>query len=318
MHRNLVLALLLTIPLLAGCADSGGSGDGTGVDGGGSGGGTTLAAGTGAIDGLLVDDRFRPIDLEDRPDTEFQTTGFVLLQETGQQAQTNDNGEFAFVNVRPGTYTLRVTAAGHEATPRTVQVVAGEFAEAQIIARRVASDSATIITQEYTVFIACSLAIVLPVTLNDCDLDLSGDSNRWSFDADYTAVDEASALVIEMLANAEAQYEVDVWWVPDDLVEDAQWYASHIFAGTYTKMVLRHGEANEEHADYAANSVWNNDHPFQTDLYIFGELSQEGADATDNYLVGGVGLHLGTKAKFLHSLFVGEPEVDIDSYCLLC
>ena len=32
----------------------------------------------------------------------------------------------------------------------------------------------------------------------------------------------------------------------------------------------------------------------------------------------GVGTDFGVKAKFLQSVFLGEPDVDLESYCALC
>jgi hypothetical protein len=137
-----------------------------------------LQAGKGAIAGLLIDDRFRPIQLIDSPTTEFQARGFVLLQETGQESRTTANGEFAFIDLEPGTYTLRVSATGHEAVPSKVVVREGEFAEASIVARRTSSQGSTIVTEEYSAFSPCFINFVALSTTADCTLDQSGETFR--------------------------------------------------------------------------------------------------------------------------------------------
>ena len=134
--------------------------------------------GKGAIAGLLVDDRFRPIQLTSDPETEFQTDGFILLQETGSQVQTTENGEFSFLDLDPGTYTIRVTADGHEAIPAKVTVVEGAFAELSVIARRVSSVGSTIITEEYSAFSPCFINFVAFSYTADCTGDQSGETFR--------------------------------------------------------------------------------------------------------------------------------------------
>ncbi len=99
--RVLLMCALTASVALAGCASSDG-GDDQVLDGGVSDDTFTLKAGRGAISGLLVDDRFRPIELTDNPTTEFQRSGFVLLQELGLKARTDSNGEFSFVDLEPG------------------------------------------------------------------------------------------------------------------------------------------------------------------------------------------------------------------------
>ncbi len=52
----------------------------------------------------------------------------VIVQETGQGANTNPNGEFLIRNVAPGTYTLSVTGIGYRSESTSVTVEAGRTA----------------------------------------------------------------------------------------------------------------------------------------------------------------------------------------------
>ncbi len=305
-----------------------------------------LEAGKGAIAGLLVDDRFRPIHLTDDPQTEFQTTGFVLLQETGEQVQTSENGEFTFVNLEPGTYTVRVTAAGHEATPQPIRVDEGVFNDASIIARRVSSDGSTIITQEYTIFSGCSLDLVAVSFANPwCLGDLSNDAGRFDFETNLTALaGEVHAMVTEARFNNVGYFDVTIRDVgSDDCPTTETWcvYADKTTQNSdYLRFLNFPGQIwvdpdTGDEAPYALNL----NQTFQTAVFphdpnTYGPATTvcdatvrpvtaavAGADPTgtvDERGCVGVGTDLGVKAKFLQSVFLGEPDVDLESYCVLC
>jgi hypothetical protein len=308
--KTSLLAAMLVAVALAGCAeappgDASPPGPGT----------APLQAGMGAITGLLVDDRFRPIHLVADPQGEFQTTGFVLLQETGAQAVTNENGEFTFVNLEPGQYTLRVTAAGHEAIPQRVTVAAGQFAEESVIARRVASVGGTILTQEFAVFIPCAAYAIF-----DCTGDLSGDSFRGSFNHRFSDISGLTYMVTEALMNQDGVYCVEVrereatggstvsehygnWCTP----------SPH---GDYIRGVNKVGEVYD--TDYSRDP-YDPDKNSQTVLFYFGPTEAVcWHDLTDRNDKRCIGAGAGIKAQFLLSLFIGEPDVDLDAYCVLC
>lgn len=294
--RPILTALLLVLVGLAGCADEPAPTSDAPDQ--------PLAAGTGAISGLLVDDAFRPI-----PDAN------ILVQETGQQVETNANGEFFVGDLQPGTYTLRVNAEGHEAKPETARVDAGEFTEMNILARRVTSLDGATVTQEFTVFLDCAVSLVVALPF-DCSTDLSGDSHRRDFTVDYTPYGaDASALVMEMKAAQSKRYEVDIWWPDGDTIP---FYANDVFTGDYAHFVLKHGETNTEDEAIFTNDPWINEYPLLTEIIVFGELSEEGGQVEEFFLGGGVGVHLAVKAQFMHTLFLGEPEVNVDDYCVLC
>jgi hypothetical protein len=298
---------------LAGCTDDAGIRDGKAVDADDF----ALQSGRGAIAGLLVDDRFRPIQLTpDAAATEFQAEGFILLQETGQQTRTTQNGEFSFVDLPPGAYTIRVSASGHEATPQRVTVTAGEFAETSVVARRVAGDAVTIITQEYAVFIPCSIFFIANGLVYDCTLDQSGDSFRAFYFANHSALPEVTAMVTEMKANRVGNYAVQVRSFPSSGTE---YYAVAVPEGVdHIRIVNEIGVPNEEWTDFGPNTPWNNTHEFQTIMFAMGMFHRMFADSGIPGVCCGVGVILGTKAQFLQSVFLGPPEVDLAAYCVLC
>jgi outer membrane receptor protein involved in Fe transport len=69
----------------------------------------------GAVAGAVTDARGQPI-----------AGAQVLIEETGQGANTGPNGQFLIRNVQPGTYTLTVTGIGYRGQSSTVTVRAGQ------------------------------------------------------------------------------------------------------------------------------------------------------------------------------------------------
>jgi hypothetical protein len=291
---------LVTI-LLAGC--SGGGGDTPPATGGPSSG--PLKSGKGAISGLLINDVFRPVP-----------GGLVLIQELGLTATSDASGQFGFVDLEPGSYLLRVQAEGHEAAPQNVDVKEGEYSEIELMARRVFSEGGRIVTTEYSMFISCSADYVINGGIIPCLGDLSGDSDRAGFTSNYTGYSNATYLVTEMKANKADRYEVQVRCETED---EYLYYSVAQFEGDYVKMVMKLGEADREHeavASYGENLVWTNDCDLVTILFTDSQFREELQD-NGVPVCCGVGVHVGIKAKFVQSLFIGEPEVDIASYSVL-
>ena len=80
---------LLSSLALAGCS---GSGDGDGTSATGSSTTGPLKSGKGAISGLLINDVFRPVP-----------GGLILIQDLGLTATSDASGQFAFLDLEPGS-----------------------------------------------------------------------------------------------------------------------------------------------------------------------------------------------------------------------
>jgi hypothetical protein len=297
MSKALLLAAPFLLLALAGCSGGGGGGDGSTTTG------TTgpIKAGKGAIAGLLVDDRFRPI-----PD------GDVLLS-NGLTAKADANGEFVFQDLDPGQYTARVQAAGHEAAPTIVNVAEGVYNELEIIARRVLNEGSRIITTEYSAFVSCNVNAVVIGLPYDCTADMSGDTDRAAFYSNYTSTQNVTYMVTEMKANRVGNYEVRIRPTDHDQGPDGNYAVMEIVDSDYMKIVNQYGVAAEgEYALTGNNAPWNNTDEFLTILYVDSIGKDAGGTGTF-----GVGVDVGIRARFIQSVFVGEPEVDIESYAVL-
>jgi hypothetical protein len=108
------MAVPFLLALLAGCSgdpdpDAAAAEDFSGVD-------VAVSATTGAIRGIVVDERIAPIG---------EATVGLKGANVEQSATTDDQGRFAFSNLQPGTYFLAVTALLHQDGQTSVEVVAG-------------------------------------------------------------------------------------------------------------------------------------------------------------------------------------------------
>ena len=297
--KGLLACGLMASLVLAGCNDSG---DEPSTENQTLG---PLESGKGAISGLLINDVFRPVP-----------GGLVLIQDLGLTATSDASGQFTFLDLEPGSYLLRVQADGHEAAPQTVQVREGEYAEAELMARRVFSEGGRIVTTEYSVFIPCSIDYVANGNVIDCTFDQSGDSFRAAFTTNYTGYANATYLVTEMKANHDYRYEVQLR--TSDTCSESKYFAVSQFEGDYTKLIMPVGGISEQSAElsYGPNEEWLNDCDLDTILFTDSqfreELQQAGAP-----VCCGLGAQFGIKAKFVQSLFIGEPEVDLATYGVL-
>ncbi|MGB1697203.1 MAG: carboxypeptidase-like regulatory domain-containing protein [Thermoplasmatota archaeon] len=149
------LLVLFTAILLAGCATPAPE-PAVGSD--------EPADGTGAISGLLIDDRFRPL-----------AGALVKLNELQLETRTDENGEFGFTNLPPGDYTLNATAPGHETKTLQATVTAGETTQAQIPASRTFSTGGQVSVHQFTLFTECqanAVAVDVPCGSSSHELPL--------------------------------------------------------------------------------------------------------------------------------------------------
>ncbi|MEA3189787.1 MAG: Carboxypeptidase regulatory-like domain [Thermoplasmata archaeon] len=282
-----------------------------------------IAAGKGAISGLVIDDRYRPIP-----------GAVVSLFPLGLQATSDSLGQFAFFDLEPGAYEAVVQAANHEAAPLPVDVVEGEYTEVELEARRVFSENGRIITTQYSVFIPCAADYVVNGIIVGCLADSSGDSWRPGFTTDVTKMGaNLTYMVHEAKMNQVGDYDLQVR-ASDGSSSGGERYAVGFMRDTdYLKMTNQHGVKNEEHNEQDNNVPWNNTAPFDILVFMSGEQREAlnelsgttcNKDVDDlNRAVGspartcnwrGVGATFGIKATFIQSLFVGPPEVDLAGY----
>ncbi|MEA3189791.1 MAG: Carboxypeptidase regulatory-like domain [Thermoplasmata archaeon] len=265
-----------------------------------------LANGKGGISALVLDDRYRPVP-----------AATVVVFPLGLKAVADQTGQVMFNDLEPGAYELRVQADNHEAAPHPVDVAADEYTEVEIEARRVFSNDGAIITTEYSVFISCAVDFVANGIVLDCTGDQSGDSDRADFFSDYTPHGaNATYLVTEMLANQKDRYEVQV------RCSSGGYYAVARINGEYAKMTMPYGNVTPDAPvppEYDEPRAWENDcSDLQTILFSdsAGREEIQSVDPT-GFICCGAGAHFGIKAKFVQSLFLGPPNLDIASYGVL-
>lgn len=310
---NPVAALLLSLlcaSLLAGC--SGGGEETTGPT-------DPLPPDKGAVTGLLIDDRYRPVP-----------NALLLLTPAALTVTSDALGQFQFVGLTPGPYLLKATAADHEAAPVNIDVQAGQYTEVEVMARRTFSDTGAIVTTEYSVFIPCSVSVPIQTTSVDCTGDTSGDTGRFGFDADYRKYrSNVTYLVTEMLANHKAEQSGALKVVVRDAAtQDDPYFASkYTTDGNYLKLVMKYDNVSLDDTENR-NVAWKNRHVLETALFAQGMLKAESQSLLDAacpadpagascFESRGLGPQVGVKAKFIQTLFIGPPSVAIDTYAVL-
>lgn len=308
--RTLAVTASLLLLALAGCSDNE-SGTST----------TTtetplpeLKEGKGGILGLLANDVFRPVP-----------GALVLLQGTGLTATTDANGQFTLVDLDPGTYIVIASAEGHEWAPQNVDVVSGQYTEFEGLGRRLFNQEGQIVWTQYSVFVPCSVSIVESTRTLDCTGDQSGDSYRSGFIADYTGYADATYLVTEMKANHKASPSQGAFKVVVREEGNGDYWASKFTVdGDYLRLQMKLGNVSLDDTENR-NVAWENDKKLETYLFPQGGFKTETQGVLDAQCSSsgvcfesrGLGPQTGVKANFVQSLFLGEPEVDVDSYCVL-
>lgn len=303
--KALTLVLLLAAVALAGCT-GGGDDDGDDVAGSVDKEDVELESGMGAIAGLLVDDRFRPIHLVDVPTTEFQAEGYILVQELGRDVQTNENGEFTVLNIEPGTYTIRADVSGHEMNPRKITVESGLFAEETFEARRISNSAGTILTEERAGFIPCAVGTPAVNVVSPC-FDSSGDSYRPGTTVNYEEYlsddpqETMTYIVIEGKVTESANYNLIARHDDGTSAGGDEYGRYNIEGGDYGKVILQVDEVYDP--DMNPNP-WD----VEKNLNILMFYAGEGEDP--------VGFQSGIRVDFLISIFLGPPDVDLETYQL--
>ncbi len=241
------LVALLAAPLLAGCAGS--NTDPAGPDPSGK---PPLDASRGAIAGLVIDDRYRPVP-----------QALVLLTPVGLTATTDELGQFQVLSLEPGVYVAQAQAPDHEAAPKPVDVVGGQYTDLEVMARRVFSENGGIITTEFSAFIPCSVNDVENSYNVNCVADLSGDSFRGGFtSAKLNKSLPWTVLVSEVLVNQDGNFAFQVREDDGSTAGGERYAVGMIQAGNYKKLVNERGVINTEDNAQKSNVPFNGTKPF--------------------------------------------------------
>lgn len=272
-----------------------------------------VAADKGAIAGLLIDDRYRPI-----PDA------LVVLTPGGLTTTTDSAGQFDFRDLEAGVYVIQVAAEGHEAAPKNVDVVLGQYTEAEVEARRIFSEGGGIITTQYSAFVACAINFVAQGFTINCLGDLSGDSFRSGFvTPKFNKTLNWTVMVSEALFNQQNTWNFQV----REQGNGERYAVGVIDNGVYKKMVNYRGQVNEVDNMQRSNVRFNATKPFETLIFLQGDYQEESQSTLDQLCAAGVtpacravagaGAAFGIKAKLVQSIFIGVPETPIATYCVL-
>lgn len=279
----------------------------------------------GSIRGVLLDERFRPIELmAGPPTTEFQARGTILVTESGDTLRTTENGEFASPPLAPGTYTLRADVEDHEATPVRVQVVAGQVAETSLIARRVVNLDDFVATWDLAVFIPCNLTVLVQPVQGDCFLDQSGDTGRYFMELDFTGFQDAQFMLTELYLNKDAgevrhgSYQVQITGASLDGVTTNNYAIKALQNGQYDRILIERGVESEWHDEpLLTYSTWEEMGLWTWYVSGQGLLRKELVDAGSPFGQG-VGPQLGLKAQMLVTMFYGDDRAAAEAFCGLC
>lgn len=275
-----------------------------------------LAADKGAIAGLLIDDRYRPV-----PDA------LILLTPVGLTATTDSAGQFEFLDLQPGAYVMQIQVDDHEAAPVTVDINGGQYTESEIQARRMFSEAGNIITTQFSAFIPCQANFIVNGVNANCVVDLSGDSFRDGFvTAKLNKTLNWTVMVSEVLLNQVGDFQFQVREDNGEVGGGERYGTVDIVDSAYGKIVNHRGKISEQNVQ--RNAVpFNGTKPFDTVVFLTGEFKDESQGAFDSVCqpsvpqtcrtTTGAGAAFGVKARMIQSLFIGEPTQPITTYCLL-
>lgn len=305
MRAVLGVAAMLLCLALAGCGGKSVVTGGTGQP--------PLPPDKGAIAGLVIDDVYRPVP-----------GALVLIESVGLTATSDGEGQFTFSGLDPGAYILKVQSDGHASAPKTVQVVAGQYAEAEVQADRLFNSGPRIVTTEYSVFMSCATSTPITTATYSCLLDQ--DSYRPGLSGlNFTSEQNVTYLVAEILVNQPDNYQFVLRLDDGSAFGGEQYGLADIKGGTYGKVTLKPG-ANYMNSTEPHNAAWPNTKPLAALLFYTGtggDQVQSAACTVPNQNVAGthtcsgyfgVGQKFAIQARIVLSLFLGKPPMPIDTY----
>lgn len=145
MQRSWLLAALLLAAPMAGCLGFGG--EDTSDEDVDMKNRAQVTEDTGGIQGVVTDPAIQPIE-----------GATITIQELSQSTETADDGSFAFSELPPGTYTLKLEAEGFLSTERDVDVTANEVQTTDIVLTNRPSLTPYSQQVEFKGFVECSVA----------------------------------------------------------------------------------------------------------------------------------------------------------------
>ncbi|MEA3189785.1 MAG: Carboxypeptidase regulatory-like domain [Thermoplasmata archaeon] len=319
MPRSFLAACALAVLLLAGCSSPAATVE-TGTSQ------PVLEAGKGAVTGIVIDDVYRPI-----PGAQ------VVLFPLGLLATADQSGQFGFTDLEPGPYELQVQAKAHEASPAPVDVKEGEYSEVEVQARRVFSDDGRIVTLQYSFFQPCAESAVLVSTIHGyCFLDESGDSYRPGLEGlDFSGYGANLTFVVaEMTVNQPDDYVLVMRCDDGSSFGCGEYVRSDTNGAAYAKAIIRNGTNHQMTPDSINYTV---EDPMEVLVFFYGTGRHETTDVLQpvgcaspvqptNPLNGkpalcrefyGAGHRFAVEGNIVLTLFIGEPQLDIESYGVL-
>lgn len=273
-----------------------------------------LAVGKGAIAGLLVDDRYRPLRLTATPEGEYDAAGFILVVETGQQVLSDAEGVFTVVDLEPGSYTLRPSVERHEGSAQVVDVVAGEYAEADVLVRRILDPGKdVVIIQDDTILITCSIQVLDGhFTVGRlCHGDLGGEEGTNWIDYNYTEFGSVAAVVVE--ARSTRVMDFEIWLTRQtNLIDGAALYGK-VYG--YDTDAIRVAALNGTEVGRFGGALLDT-----MDLRVWANVNGPGTQEADTLsgLPVGADFTFVAEVRIVVSAFLGEPDAaTLESYSVL-
>lgn len=266
--RILVLALAF---LLAGCATT------TPEPASGY---AAPAEGTGAIEGLVVQENYRPL------------AGVLVTLTPGNLTTiSNENGEFGFTNLAPGEYTISAGETGHKNDTHQVTVTSGESREDVLILPRVFSSGEFSLYEEYVLYVDCEIHAATSI---DCGQSPSSKQ----LELDYLA-EAPTYIVVEASFSTSGTHQLSA--TQDGNVASAQ------FNGTEGGLILMHQATSPAYL-FGTNNQFDANKTFYLTWQPVGAQGGPGFD--------GVGATIATKADITITLLTSG--LDPEDYCNSC
>lgn len=302
MRVQLLLACVLSLPLLAGCASEPSPGPDVIASEDQR---LELGGQEGAIEMLIVDDRFRPLSLG--PGSAWG--GSILLLETGELYATDVDGVLRISGLPAMRYTFYLDVEGLEAVPHHVEVETGEYAESVWMARRIVSSlDSPIFVEEFTFYQGCAAQLIVTTMLWDCLMDGSMAIGNPRF----MGLEAIHGIAIEYEANHPAYYGFSIACnagASSRICGD-----DSLGNGTTGRTWMVPGEGPLILPD----QIWEGQFPERFNMWYEGSNRLTGGTKDPNPLLT-AGFQMGMKARVYFSQFLEPTDAEaVGAFCIAC